>query len=148
MDTLIPVTGIWFWWIAAGVLLILELMLPGVFFVWLAAAAAVVGLLDAAFNFGWQIELVLFAIFAVIFLFGGRKFLASRKALQGEMPNLNQRIHDYVGQLHPLEDAIVNGRGKVRIDDTLWEVMGPELAKGARVRVTGVDGMRLKVEQA
>ncbi|MFN0194111.1 MAG: NfeD family protein [Aestuariivirga sp.] len=148
MDTLIPVTGIWFWWIAAGVLLIFELMLPGVFFVWLAAAAAVVGLLDAAFNFGWQIELVLFAIFAVIFLFGGRKFLASRKALQGDMPNLNQRIYGYVGQLHPLEDAIVNGRGKVRIDDTLWEVMGPELAKGARVRVTGVDGMRLKVEQA
>jgi hypothetical protein len=148
VDTLIPITGIWFWWIAAGVLLMLELMLPGVFFVWLAAAAAVVGVFDAAFHFGWQIELVLFAVFAVIFLFGGRKFLASRKEMQSDIPNLNQRMYDYVGQLHPLEVAIVNGRGKIRIDDTLWDVMGPELTKGSRVRVTGVEGMRLKVEQA
>lgn len=148
MDTLIPATGIWFWWIAAGVLLILELMLPGVFFVWLAAAAVAVGLLDAAFNFGWQIELALFAILAVILLLGGRKFLASRRAMEGDIPNLNQRMYDYVGQLHPLEDAIVNGRGKVRIDDTLWDVVGPELAKGARVRIIGVEGLRLKVEPA
>jgi hypothetical protein len=140
--------GIWFWWIAAGALLMLELMLPGVFFVWLAAAAAAVGALDAAFGFGWQIELVLFAIFSVVFLFGGRTLLGKRKALEGDMPNLNRRMYGYVGQLHPLEDAIVNGRGKVRIEDTLWEVTGPDLAKGVRVRVSGVDGMRLKVEPA
>ena len=32
--------GVWAWWIIAAVLGILELIVPGIFFVWLAAAAA------------------------------------------------------------------------------------------------------------
>ena len=31
MQELFPFVGIWFWWIVAGVLLLLELMAPGVF---------------------------------------------------------------------------------------------------------------------
>jgi inner membrane protein len=48
----------------------------------------------------------------------------------------------------PLEAAITNGSGKVRIEDALWDVDGPDLAKGERVRITGVNGLRLAAERA
>ncbi len=38
--------GDWIWWIIAAILLFLELMAPGVFFMWLAAAAVAVGVID------------------------------------------------------------------------------------------------------
>ena len=55
---------------------------------------------------------------------------------------------DYVGRSYVLDEAIVNGRGKVRIDDTLWVVTGSDRGKGEWVKVTGVDGTRLVVEPA
>ena len=46
MEQFVPVLGQWLWWIVAGVLLILELTAPGVFFIWLAIAAALTGVAD------------------------------------------------------------------------------------------------------
>ncbi len=42
-------------------------------------------------------------------------------------------------------EAFVNGRGKVRIGDTVWLADGPDLAEGAPVVVAGVRGTRLDV---
>ena len=47
-----------------------------------------------------------------------------------------------------LPDPIVNGRGSVKIGDSIWRVEGPELPKGTRVRVLGADGTLLKVTPA
>ena len=57
----------WHWWIIAGLLLILELMLPSFFFLWLGIAAAATGfmlLVLPSMPMVWQ--LVLFAIASVI----------------------------------------------------------------------------------
>ena len=42
----------------------------------------------------------------------------------------------------------MEGSGRVRIDDTVWQVRGPDAPAGARVKVTGADGPVLKVETA
>ncbi len=60
-------------------------------------------------------------------------------------PTLNKPGAAFVGRLALVEDAIVNGRGKVRIGDTLWLAEGPDTAKGAHVRITGVSGTVLTV---
>ena len=147
MDQLLPF-GDWFWWIAAGVLLILELTAPGVFFMFLAAAAVIVGVLDTALSLGWQIELTLFAGFSLIFVLAGRPFLKRRHLFDSDRPNLNQRMYDHVGKNFVLAEPVVDGKGRLRIEDTIWELRGPDLPQGARVKVTGVDGMRLKIEAA
>ncbi len=147
MDQLLPF-GDWFWWIAAGVLLILELTAPGVFFMFLAAAAVIVGVLDTALSLGWQIELTLFAVFSLIFVLAGRPFLKRRHMLDSDRPNLNRRMYDHVGKNFVLAEPVVDGKGRLRIEDTIWELRGPDLPQGARVKVTGVEGMRLKVEAA
>ena len=63
-------------------------------------------------------------------------------------PHLNRRAENYVGTVHRLECAIVNGRGRARVDDGSWAVEGPDLPEGADVRVVGVNGVVLRVEKA
>ena len=75
------------------------------------------------------------------------KYLRSNP-LHSDRPLLNERAVQHIGQCYDLIDPIVNGRGSVKIGDSIWRVEGPELPKGARVRVLGADGTLLKVAPA
>lgn len=148
MDTLFMVLGHWVWWVLVGLLLIFELMLPGVFFIWLAIAAAGVALIDGIFDLGWQYELLLFAVLSLVSVFVGRAMLKRRKADDSDSPHLNRRMDGYVGKRFTLEEPISDGRGRITIEGTVWEVTGPDTPKGAHVKVTGIDGLRLVVQPA
>ena len=63
-------------------------------------------------------------------------------------PQLNRRSAQLIGQVFSLEQAIVDGRGRIKNGDALWTVLGPDLPQGARVRVVAVDSMTLKVQPA
>jgi len=143
VQQVIPFLGGWIWWVIAGVLLLAELTLPGIFFMWLALAAAMVGIIDLFADLSWQIEIAAFAAFAVMLVLLVRPRVHFR---EGEASNLNQRMLDYVGRSYVLDEAIVNGRGKVRIDDTLWVVTGSDRGKGEWIKVKTIDGTRLVVE--
>mgnify|MGYP006152398121 CR=1 FL=1 len=45
-----------------------------------------------------------------------------------------------------VHQAIVDGRGKVKVGDGVWMVTGPDSPVGTQVRVVGLDGVILKVE--
>ncbi len=148
MQELFPVVGIWFWWIVAGVLLLLELMTPGVFAMWLALAAASVGITDYFVDLSWQLELLVFAGFALVYVYLARPWYSKSKLQNSDQPNLNQRIYSFVGKSYVLHEPIVDGEGKLDIEGTRWDVLGPNLAKGATVKVTAVEGMKLRVTEA
>ncbi len=148
MEHFIPFLGYWIWWVAAGVLLILELMAPGVFLIWLAAAAAVTGLADMVFGMTWQIELLVFAALSVVSVAAGRIVYRGRNAEPADNQYLNRRQHGYIGRNFTLGEPITNGRGKLTIDDTIWEIEGPNMTAGSQVRVESVSGMRLIVTAA
>lgn len=147
MDQFIPFLGGWFWLVAAGLLLLLELSAPGIFFIWLAAAAVLTSVADHIYDMGWQGELLTFAVSSLVAIFAGRPLLKRRHALDSDRPNLNRRMYDYIGRSFVLAQPIVDGRGRLKIDDTLWEVQGADMPAGAHVKVTGVDGLRLTVAQ-
>lgn len=148
MQELLPVAGIWFWWIVAGVLLLLELMTPGVFAMWLALAAASVGITDYVFELNWQLELLAFAGFSLVYVYLARPWYSKSTLQNGDQPNLNQRIYSFVGKSYVLHEPIVDGEGKLDIEGTRWDLLGPNLAKGATVKVTAVEGMKLRVTEA
>ena len=138
----------WHWWILAGLLLILELTAPAFFFLWLGIAAAAVGLILLVFpNIGLETQLVLFAIASVVSVIAWRKYRESRP-LTTDQPNLNRRGHQYIGRVFSLVDPIINGVGKVTVDDSTWRVKGPDLPAGTSIRVTGVEGVIFKIEAA
>lgn len=138
--------GPWTWWVIAGVLAVLELVAPGVFFIWLAAAAAAVGLLVLVVDIGWEWQVAAFAGFSVVSVVASRYYM--KDVPPSDNPVLNQRGRAYVGRTFVLDQPIVNGRGKIKVDDTLWRAEGPDLPVGANVRVTAVDGVVLVVEAA
>ena len=51
----------------------------------------------------------------------------------------------HIGEALTLQAPIHNGIGRVRLGNRDWEVRGPNLPAGVRVRVTGVDGLVLLV---
>jgi len=143
--------GPWSWWILGVILLAAELAAPGVFLIWIGAAAIVVGALslalwNAAF-WGWQVQLLLFAVLSGAFALAGRRFYSSRNQASDE-PNLNRRGESLVGRTATLHEPIAEGRGRIRLDDTWWSVMGPDLPAGTQVKVVAASGRDLKVEAA
>ncbi len=137
----------WHWLSLAVGLLILEAILPSAFFLWLGLAAGLVGGLLWIFpEIGWQYQLLLFALFSVVSIVVGRHFF--RVQLQAtDQPRLNRRGEQYIDRVFTLDESIVNGQGKIRVDDSSWKIHGADCSAGSRVKVTGVDGVVLMVEQ-
>lgn len=145
--------GFWNWFFLAIVLFALETFIPGVHFLWFGLAAAIVGALAMgaapggyAEAFSWPVQLVLFALIAVVTVFLVKRFARPETAKSDE-PGLNVRGSEFIGRVVRVEDAIVSGRGKVRAGDTIWQAQGEDAQKGASVRVTGVNGTSLVVER-
>ena len=135
----------WHWWVLAVVLLALEISAPGTFFLWLAIAAGAVGLAVLAVpQLPWQIQVLLFALGGVGAVLAWRAY-AARRPQASEDPTLNRRGTQYVGQVFHLSEPIEDGRGRMKVGDTIWRIAGPDLPAGARVRVVGVEGTVLRV---
>lgn len=138
----------WHWWILAGVLLIFELSTPVFFFLWLGFSAAAVGFLLLVFpSIPVEAQLVLFGILSVVAVFAWRRYQESHPP-ESDQPLLNQRGQQYTDRVFTLDHPIVNGVGKVEVDDSTWRVKGPDLPAGTRIRVVGVDGVIFIVETA
>ena len=133
-----------FWdWLAFGtLLLIIEVFGMGGYLLWLAIAAVAVGILTyIAPNLNWMGQFLIFAVCSVLSAWWWKK-----RQRPGDEPLLNRRAETLVGQTFALSDAIVNGRGKVRVGDSAWPVTGEDLPTGAHVEVVAVKGMVLEVK--
>ena len=143
----IRLLGPWSWLVLGLILLGLEILVPGNVFVWFGVAALLTGALAFFAVVGWQVELIVFVVLAVVLVIVGRRVFA-RESEPGEQPFLNDRAHRLVGNTYMLSAPIVDGHGRVRIDDTNWRITGPDLPSGTRVKVIDADGAVLKVERA
>jgi membrane protein implicated in regulation of membrane protease activity len=139
--------GAWNWFILSALFFVLELLVPGVFMMWLGLAAIVVALVSVVVALSWQAQVIAFAVLSLIAIPAWRYF-ARKVERPTDQPHLNRRSDGYVGREFTLEAPIAKGVGTVRIDDTVWRVMGADMPAGARVRVTRTDGPTLYVEAA
>jgi membrane protein implicated in regulation of membrane protease activity len=139
--------GSWNWFVVAAIFLLLELMAPGVFMLWLGLAAIMVGVIALTAQLTWQLQLISFAVLSIACIPAWRYF-ARRVEAPVDRPFLNRRAEGYVGRVFTLEKPIVDGQGTIRIEDTLWRVNGPDLPAGSRVKVLRADGAELAVEGA
>lgn len=134
----------WYWLIAAAALAGAELLVPGVFLIWIAAAALLTGLITLAGDPGVAIQLALFALFSVLASLGGRAWYKANPVPSAD-PLLNDRSARLVGETVELTTAIVNGRGRARVADSEWNVRGPDASTGSCMRVIGVEDGALVV---
>ena len=136
----------WWHWCAGGLVLIgLETLVPGVFLLWIGLGGVAAGGIIAAANIElWEVQCLLFVLLTFISLFLGRKYI--HKATPSEDTTLNRRLASYIGREANVAHPIVNGKGRIRLGDTLWIVQGKDCPAGTGIRVTGVDGSELIVE--
>ncbi len=135
----------WLWLLGATLLGIAEIFVPGVFLIWLAAAAAVTGLITLAVGLPLAFQLVLFALLAIASVYGGRKWYV-KNPMPSSDPLLNDRAARLKGRSVTVVSAIENGEGRVKVGDSVWSCRGPDCAEGTRVRITGTHGTCLTVE--
>ena len=137
----------WHWLASAVLLLIVELLAPGLFFLWMAQAALLTGILLFVFpSMGWEIQSLIFSGFSVLGVAVARRFF-KRHPTVSEHPLLNRRTAFYIGRVFTLEQAIVNGQGKIRVDDSTWKIRGEDCPAGSKVKVIGADSVVLIVEK-
>ncbi|MCP5379664.1 MAG: NfeD family protein [Novosphingobium sp.] len=133
-------------WLAIGLVLgAAEMAVPGVFLIWLAGAAIITGLLTWILPIGLPLQIVIFAVLAIVAVFAGRNYLR-RNPVAAADPNMNRRGARLVGETVVVTQAIEGGTGRVHHGDSEWLARGPDAVPGTRMRITGSDGAVLIVE--
>ena len=135
----------WHWWALGGALLLVELLGTAFFFLWLGAAAGLVGLT----LLGWPampspLQFLLFALLSLSSVLAWWRFRVTLPSA-ADPGQLERRAALRVGRRANLLEPIRNGRGRVRLGDGSWTVAGPDLPAGALVEITGADGLLLQV---
>ncbi|AKM08010.1 NfeD family protein [Pelagerythrobacter marensis] len=133
-------------WIAIGLALAaLELVVPGVYLIWLAAAALATGFLTFVLDLGLAVQISNFVFLALILAFSARRFLRD-KPIVGADPLLNKRGSRLIGETALVTQAFEGGTGRIRHGDSEWLARGADVATGERVRIIGHEGAVLLVE--
>lgn len=138
--------GAWAWIIGGMLLMGVELLAPGLFFIWLGLAALATGLVVAATGMGWGPAGVMFCAFAAASVFGGRALTRRRASEPDSADHLNALSRDLIGKTVRLDQAIINGEGRVKIGDKIWRAHGKDTAAGIEVKIVRLDGSALVVE--
>lgn len=133
-------------WLVVGLLLAAaEMAVPGVFLIWMAGAALIVGFVTWVAPIGIFMQIVLFALLAIVAVFGGRRYLRNNP-IEPADPLMNHRADRVIGDTVIVTQAIDGGSGKVKLGDSEWLAKGADAQPGTKMRVTGHDGVVLEVE--
>jgi len=139
----------WYWWMLAAALLTLEFLAFGTFgsfFLWPAIAAAIIGFLTLLFPMlTLEYQVIILGMVSIVSVMIGRLYLG-KHPLGEDQPFLNLRGAELVGRTFYVSEAIVNGLGRINVDDTSWRVEGPDCSVGTQVKVVESGNVRLRVE--
>ncbi len=138
------------WWLSLGIiLLILEMLSGTLILLFISVGAFIVALLSWVLDLGGVAQGLVFAVTTMAAVLAWRRFRPNPgdkvEQLAGAT-GLNSRLAGFVGREAVLEEAITNGQGRIRLDDSYWSVLGEDMPAGSRVRIVAVDGMILRVQ--
>ncbi len=134
----------WHWWMLAAVLLIVETLSPTFFTLWIAIAATITGfVLYMMPQIEWQYQVLLFAILSVVSIVAWRAYHI-KKPVTSDQPLLNRRGEQYIGRIVTMDRPVIDGYGKVQIDDLIWKIKGEDCPAGTKVKIVGIDNIVLQ----
>lgn len=134
------------WWILALLMIAAELLVPGYFLLWIGVAAGIMGLVTlVAPDMPFVAQAAVFGVLAIATCYVYWKFIRPTAEVRDDQPLLNRKGERMIGRRVLVAEPFVNGRGKVRVGDTVWLAEGADVAVGAAVEVTGVHGVTLMV---
>jgi len=145
MDWLEGLAAHWVWLTLGLVLAGLEMLVPGVYLIWLAVAAIITGVLTLTLDLSLPVQVIDFVFLSLIIAFSAKRFLRDRP-IESSDPLMNRRGARLIGETALVVQAIEHGSGRVKLGDSEWIARGPSVAAGERVRISGSEGAILLVE--
>lgn len=134
------------WFIVAVIFIGLEIMAPGAFFLWMGISAGIVGVIVVFISdMAWHIQLVLFAVLSVVSIVAWMQY-QRKNPTKTDSPLLSRRGEQYIGRVFTLSEPIMNGEGKIKVDDTTWKVHGEDCSDCIKVKVVGIKSTVFQVE--
>jgi inner membrane protein len=139
----------WHWLALAVALAGFEMLTMSFFLIFPALSAALVGLIVYIEpTLDWRVQILIFAVLSVVTTMLGRAWFRKFRGVDEPM-TVNVRGSTYIGRRVRTTDALENGWGRVRMDDTWWSVQtldGEPVAAEILVEVAAVDGATLMVK--
>ena len=145
MDWLDGVEAHWIWLTLGLILAGLEMAVPGVYLIWLAIAAIIIGGLTSVIDLPLALQVIGFVVLSLGTAFSAKRFLRGNPIISSD-PLMNQRGARMIGETAVVAQAITHGSGRVHFGDGEWIAHGADVAAGEYVRITGTQGAVLLVE--
>ncbi|MBE2897671.1 NfeD family protein [Pasteurellaceae bacterium 20609_3] len=139
--------GMWQWLILGFILLIGELLLPGIFLLWFGLAGLVMALLTVLLPLSVTLSWVLFACIAIACSMVWWRVQHQKDQADDSHNELNQRGVAMIGQTGRVLAFADSGIGRGQFGDTTWRIQGQQLRIGDNVKVIAVQGITLCVEK-
>lgn len=137
----------WHWLILAAALAGIEMLTPGFFFIWLGGAALITSAVALVMpSMTWENQVLIFALLSAVSVLGWYRF-RHRLVVKSDDMTLNRRGEQLLGRSATLSEPIINGRGQIKIDDTVWRCEGEDLSAGTKVKVVSLRGAVVAVEK-
>ncbi|AYN20800.1 NfeD family protein [Alcaligenes aquatilis] len=136
----------WYWLVSGVVLIAAEVVISGVYLLWLGLGALTVGLFAAVWPDApnWLQWLIL-AVAMLGWVVVGVRWQRRSRANQPDI--VNTGLSAYVGAHAQVSERFVNGRGRIRLNDSYYSATATQnLEQGAAVVVLAVDGAEMRVQ--
>ena len=139
----------WAWIIAGAVIAGLEILVPGMFLMWIGLGAVATGVILARYPdlpLAWQ--MLVFAVSMVASI--GIGFWIQRRSGRGKHARLlNEELKAMIGETYVAVAPFVVGRGRIKVQDTSFAAVSDEnIEAGEVVQVVGIVNGRPKVAKA
>lgn len=139
----------WHWFVFGVALVVLEIVVPSFFMLWLGVSAGVVGLVVLLFDVSFTVQLLLWAILSITCLLTWFKFVSPRMIDRTKSGMAKEALHGQIGTV--LEYNVSNSRGLLRFSAPLlgedeWRfICEDKLVIGDKVIVKDTSGNDLIV---
>lgn len=139
----------WAWIIVGAVIAGLEIVVPGVFLLWIGLGALATGLiltLSPDMPLAWQ--LIVFAACMIAAMSLGLS-LQKKGEEDPKAATLNREMQGLVGQRTVAASAFVAGRGRIRVQDTTFAAIGEDpIGEGDLVDIVAIEDGLPRVRKA
>ncbi|MGZ8190543.1 MAG: NfeD family protein [Methylococcaceae bacterium] len=137
----------WYWWVLALALLVVEVLTPGFFFLWMAVSGFITGVMVWLIpSFSMDMQVFVFSVLSVATIIAWRIY-GKKHPIKSDHPLLNKRGDQYIDRIFSLYEPIINGQGKIKVDDSIWKVHGEDCGIDNKVKVIAIHGTVFDVEK-
>lgn len=127
----------WDWAILAAIFAVIEMMTLSAMFLLFTAAAIIMAVVVAVMpDLQINHQLFLFSALMISSFAYWMKFSRGWGA-KTDAPMLNNRLNQLIGRQVTLKASVIDGRGKVMLDDAPWVITGEDCEAGEKIEITG-----------